>query len=300
MLTLPPERWKCKVQSRNKRLRETDRSGGFGQIGYTIGFIFGPLSDDFRHDYETCRKLRNRNEARIVEDISPLIAPSPETLARYGVTELSHLIFNTNERWGESIPITDTRPHPDRCVGFSESAFTDNQLQILKPYIGSLVPVNYLPFFLATWRMYFPFFACEAKCGIGNIDVADKQNAHSMSMAVRGIVKLFELAGCQEELRRKIIAFSISHDGIHLRLYGHYALIKDGTAKFYRHTIKNFDFTSEEGKDKWTAYQFCCKSWLVSSLVSRFIPVAVSWLIPVVSLERRWGPDRWRPTCPVL
>ena len=169
---------------------------------------------------------------------------------------MSHLIFNTNERWGESIPITDTCPHPDRCVGFSESAFTDNQLQKLKPYIGSLVPVNYLSFFLATWRMYFPFFACEAKCGIENIDVADKQNAHSMSMAVRGIVKLFELAGCQEELHRKIIAFSISHDGIHVRLYGHYALIKDGTAKFYRHPIKNFDFTSEEGKDKWTDYQF--------------------------------------------
>lgn len=205
---------------------------------------------------KTCRKLRNRNEARIVEDISPLIAPSAETLATYGADKLSHLIFNTNERWGESIPITDTRPQPDRCVGFSESAFTDNQLRKLKPYIGSLVPVNYLSFFLATWRMYFPFFACEAKYGIGDIDVADKQNAHSMSMAVRGIVKLFELAKCEEKLDRKIIAFSISHDGTCVRIYGHYALFKDGAAKFYRHPIKNFDFTSEEGKDKWTAYRF--------------------------------------------
>ena len=104
--------------------------------------------------------------------------------------------------------------------------------------------------------MYFPFFACEAKCGIGDIDVADKQNAHSMSIAVGGIVKLVELAKCEEELHRKIIAFSISHDGNNVRIYGHYALIKDGATKFYRHPIKNFDFTSEEGKDKWTAYRF--------------------------------------------
>ena len=217
-----------------------------------------PQNTLFRDDLfdETCRKLRNRNEARIVEDISPLIAPSAENLATYGANKLSHLIFNTNERWGEFIPITDTCPQPDRCVGFSESTFTDIHVQKLKPYIGSLIPVNYLSFFLATWRMYFPFFACEAKCGIGEIDVTDKQNAHSISIEVRGIVKLFELAKCEEELHRKIIAFSISHDGKNVRIYGHYALIKDGATKFYRHPIKNFDFTSEEGKDKWTAYRF--------------------------------------------
>ena len=53
-----------------------------------------------------------------------------------------------------------------------------------------------------------------------------------------------------------MIVFSISHDGEYVRLYGHYALIKDDVAKFYRHFIKNFDFTSEDGKDKWTAYRF--------------------------------------------
>lgn len=214
-----------------------------------------PQNTLFRDDIfdETCRNLRNRNEARIVEDISSLIAPSAETLATYGASSLSHLIFNCNERWSESIPITNTRPQPDRCVGFSASAFTDSQLQKLKPYIGSLVPVDYLSFFLATWRMYFPFFACEARA---DIDVSDKRNAHSMSMAVRGIVKLFVLAKCEDELHQKIVAFFISHDKTYVRIYGHYALIKDGAAKFYRHPIKEFCFTSEEGKDKWTAYRF--------------------------------------------
>lgn len=104
--------------------------------------------------------------------------------------------------------------------------------------------------------MYFSFFACEAKCAIGDIDVADKQNAHSISMAVPGIVKLFELIKYAKELHRKIIAFSILHDGKYVGIYGHYAVINDGAAKFYCHPIKNFDFTSKEEKDKWTAYRF--------------------------------------------
>ena len=217
-----------------------------------------PQNTLFRDDLlkQTCDRLRNRNEARIVEDISPLVAPSAETLAIYGATELKHLIFNINERWGESIPITDTRPQPDRCVGFSRSAFTADQLQKLKPYVGGLVPINYFSFFLATWRMYFPFFACEAKSGIGELDVADKQNAHSMSMAVRGIVELFKLARCEEELHRKVLAFSISHDDKIVRIYGYYAIIKERKATFYRHPIRTFDFTEQDGKDKWTAYQF--------------------------------------------
>ena len=205
---------------------------------------------------QTCNKLRNRNEARVVEDASPLIAPSPETLNTFGAVELEHLVFNANERWGESIPITKTCPQPDRCVGFGRSAFTIGQLQKLTPYTGSLIPVEYHSPFLATWRMYFPFFACEAKSGLGDLDVADKQNAHSMTMAVRGIVELYKVVNREEELHRKILAFSVSHDATTVRIYGHYALIKDRAARFYRHSIHSFDFTAQDGKDKWTTYHF--------------------------------------------
>lgn len=217
-----------------------------------------PQDTLFRNDLfgETCRKMRGRNEARISEDISPLIAPSAENLATYGATELKHLVFNVNERWGESIPITDTRPQPDRCVGFDGSAFTWPQRQRLKHCIGHFVPVEYVSPFLATWKMYFPLFACEAKSGTGGLDIADKQNAHSMTMAVRGIVELFKLVNREDELHRRILAFSISHDASIVRIYGHYALIKDRAATFYRHPIHEFSFTSQNGRDKWTAYQF--------------------------------------------
>ncbi|KAI9748635.1 MAG: hypothetical protein M1815_003094 [Lichina confinis] len=217
-----------------------------------------PQDSLFRDDLfrETCDKLRTRNESRVVEDISRLLVPSAETLATYGAAELKHLVVNVNERWAESIPVTDTRPQPDFCVGFSLSAFTDSQLRNLTPYIGDLPPVNYFSFFLATWRMYFPFLTCKAKSGIGELDVADKQNAHSMTMAVRGIVELFKLVSREEELHRKVLAFSISHDDTSVRIYGHYAHIKDRVATFYRHPIHDFGFTAQNGRDKWTTYQF--------------------------------------------
>ena len=244
-----------------------------------------PQDTLFRNELfsEACRKIIDRNEARMVEDISPLIAPSAETLATYGDMRLKHLIFNINERWGESISITTMKPQPDRCVGFDSSAFTWPRQQRLKQCIGHFTPIEYVSTFLATWKMYFPFFACEAKSGIGDLDVADKQNAHSMTMAVRGIVDLFKLVNREDELHRKILAFSISHDASIVRIYGHYALIENRTATYYRHSIREFSFTSENGKDKWTAYQFTKNVYL------EFMPILHKMIcsaIDQISLEQ--------------
>lgn len=94
------------------------------------------------------------------------------------------------------------------------------------------------------------------KSGIRDLDVADKQNAHSMTMAVRGVVELFKIVNRENELHRKILAFSVSHDDKNVRIYGHYALIKEREATFYRHPIREFGFPDQDGKDKWTAYKF--------------------------------------------
>lgn len=104
--------------------------------------------------------------------------------------------------------------------------------------------------------MYFPFFTCEAKCGKEGLEIAENQNAHSMTMAVRSIVDLFKLVNRENELNRRILTFSISHDDSIVRIHDHYALIKDRATKFYRHPIHEFSLTAQNDKDKWTAYQF--------------------------------------------
>lgn len=48
--------------------------------------------------------VRNKNEARVVQDISPLIVPLAEVLAIRGAKHLKILIESVNEGWNNSIP----------------------------------------------------------------------------------------------------------------------------------------------------------------------------------------------------
>lgn len=214
-----------------------------------------PQESLFRNDiFEvTCRRIRDRNETRVLRDISLLIVPSVEILTTYGATELACLTESVNEGWNNSIPLTQTRPQPDYAVGFRREAFTEEQLSKLQPFVGDLTDQS---FFMATYYLYFPFLTCEVKCGAAALDVADRQNAHSMTLAVRAVVELFRLVKREKELDREILAFSISHDHTSVRIHGHYAVIEEKKTTFYRHPIHRFDFTALEEKDKWTAYRF--------------------------------------------
>ncbi|KAI0867629.1 hypothetical protein GGS24DRAFT_270800 [Hypoxylon argillaceum] len=204
---------------------------------------------------QTCRRVRDRNEARVIQDITLLIVPSAETLATYGATGLECLIESVNEGWNNSIPLTGIRPQPDYSVGFRRKAFTDDQLTKLSPFIGDFIAGD-LSLFMATYYIYFPFLACEVKCGAAALDVADRQNAHSMIMAARGIVELFRLAKREDEVNRQILSFSVSHDHQSVRIYGYYPVIDKKETKYYCHLIRAFSFTELDGKEKWTAYRF--------------------------------------------
>ena len=113
-----------------------------------------------------------------------------------------------------------SRPRLRRLLtGFRRDAFNEDQLQNVQPFVGELTETS---LFMETWYMYFPFFSSEVKCGAAALDVADRQNAHSMTLAVRGVVELFRLVKREKELHRQILAFSISHDHRSVRIYGHY------------------------------------------------------------------------------
>ena len=146
----------------------------------------------FRDDIfeKTCEKISERNEARVIQDITRLIVPSVETLATYGARHLHHLIENVNEGWTEAIPVEGPRPQPDYSVRFRLSAFTHEQLKRLYPFVGSVFNAS---LFVASYQMYFPFLIYEVKCGAAALNIANQQNAYSMTLVVRGVVKLFRL-----------------------------------------------------------------------------------------------------------
>lgn len=216
-----------------------------------------PQDSLFRHDLfrRTCQSIRNRNEAMVIQKIGLLIVPSAEILAIYGATHLNCLYESFNEGWNSAVTFLGTRPQPDYSVGFRRSAFSEEQLKKLEPFVGE-IGSTLQTYFMTTTRMYFPFLTCEVKCGASALDIADRQNAHSMIIAVRAIVELFRSVEREQELNREILAFSISHDDSFVRIYGHYPIIEGTKTTFYRHSIYEFSFTSLEGKEKWTAHKF--------------------------------------------
>ncbi|OAQ58106.1 reverse transcriptase [Pochonia chlamydosporia 170] len=203
----------------------------------------------------TCQSVVDRNETRINRDITPELVPSAEKLAHRGVHKLACLLESTNEGWSNSVPLTNPRPQPDYSVGFKREAFSSGQLEKMAPMIGNRIAGDQSKI-MATYLIYFPFLSCEVKCGSTSLDEADRQNAHTATLAVRGVVELFLVVKREHEIDRKILAFSVSHDHRQVRLYGHYADFTGGEAKYYRHTIRTFDFTELDGKEKFTSYRF--------------------------------------------
>ncbi|KAI9836144.1 MAG: hypothetical protein M1837_003453 [Sclerophora amabilis] len=222
-----------------------------------------------------CQRVRNRNEARVIRDLSPLLVPSAEILHVRGATQLEHLIENVNESWSNSIPLVNgPRPQPDYSVGLKPTAFTSDQVRKLKPFIGDWQTASRL---VATDEMYFPFLTSEVKCGNEALNIADRQNAHSASVAVNAVVELYRAVSRQDELHGEILTFSVSHDHRDVRIYGHYALINEEKTSFYRHLIRSFDIVNQDGIDKWMTYKF------TRNVYDTFVPIHLGRILAAVN-----------------
>jgi hypothetical protein len=134
-----------------------------------------PLPPDslFRDDRfeNTCERLRNENEAKVVRDISPLLVPSVEVLCAHGKKHLESMVDHVNQKWYGCVPIVPgSVPQPDYSAGCKETIFTKDQFRKLEPFIrgwkGTL--------FMATAWMYFPYLTMEVKCGNEGLNIADR------------------------------------------------------------------------------------------------------------------------------
>ena len=139
---------------------------------------------------------------------------------------------------------------------------------------------------MATTRTYLPFFTYEVKCGAAALDFADRQNAQSMSVALRAFVVLFRYVKREKELDQEILVFSISHNKRSMRVYGYYPVIEGDKITFYRHRIHVFDFTALDGKEKWTAYRLARNLYDYNSTkVYRLICSAIDDLLVDISFD---------------
>ena len=92
---------------------------------------------------------------------------------------------------------------------------------------------------------------------------------YAASVAANAIVRLFRdraVSGL-EELHRKILVFSISHNHTNVKIHGHYACIDGDKTTLHRHLIRAFFLDDQNGKEKWTTYH------IVRKIYDYFAPI---------------------------
>ena len=188
----------------------------------------------------------SRNEGIVNRDITQLIIPSIRLSYYCGASHLEHVIDEVKAVWYDQCVLAGPRPCPDLAIGLLSSAFTEEEIEKLKRYssVNNWIQV--------TSDMFFPFIMCEAKCGREGLDIADRQNMHSCSVAVRALLRIEQEADKyrskkkMNSLNGQVLIFSISHDQQDARLYGHYAIVQGEKWTYYRYPIQKFDLTKKD------------------------------------------------------
>lgn len=208
--------------------------------------MIGPISFPNEAIGKVIDFCQNRNEAIVSRDVTPIIIPPIKYLVFGGDSSLEHVIDEVNADWHGQCVIEGPRPRPDLAIGLFASAFTEEEIKKLKNY--SSVD-NWAQM---TAHMFFPFLMCEIKCGNQGLDIADRQNMHSCSVAVRALLRIEQEADRyrsppkMNDLVWEVVVFSISHDHEDARLYGHYAVVDGQKWTYYRYRIRKFDLTDND------------------------------------------------------
>lgn len=119
---------------------------------------------------------------QLIQEIYRLV-PLAQNLAMYGATHFGHLIESVNEGWTGSVPVEG--PQLDYSFGFRGDPHLRSSSST---GIGSVYDT---PYFVATYWRYFSFLTGKGKGCAAALDIADRQNAHSMTIVVSDVVELF-------------------------------------------------------------------------------------------------------------
>ncbi|CAD6443237.1 f79ac2de-714b-4874-9d7b-ef93dbcf67f3 [Sclerotinia trifoliorum] len=104
--------------------------------------------------------------------------------------------------------------------------------------------------------MYFPFLTCEVECENSSLDIADRQNAHSQTILLKGLFHLFRLVGRESELHGIPNGFSFSHSDVNVQILAHYLVITDEKKpEYYQEPIAKFGIRKTVlGDHRWVAW----------------------------------------------
>lgn len=215
--------------------------------------------------------LQEKSELRICIDLHPRLVPSAEILALQYPNQFDHLVEGHNDRWIDAILFYKKLPQPDRTKAYGLSAFTDIERRKL-----GIVP-GCASWFTTREGMLFPYFTCEVKCGKEGLNIADRANLNSMTIALRIVVELHRRTGNLMAIHRKILGYSMSHDDGIIRIYAHYPHVDGANTTYWRRSIREFSYADKSAEERWTAYTFV---WNVDT---KFAPLHLQRLKQAIS-----------------
>lgn len=223
--------------------------------------------------------LTGENEAKVNDRIARLIFPSAEVLALHGSQHLEVIKETINASWSNAISFHGPLPQPDFSLGFSIMSLPSDRLKKIEPMIGSAYQGS-SSYIAPTFSMFLPFFTSEVKQSSVPLKVADRQNLHSQTVALRGLVALFRNVGLLQDLHRDINGFSISHNHEKVFIWGHYIYVTGNTFTFHRHLIIGFSIDVDH---RWTAWNF------VRNVYDDWVPGHYQKICAAIDLL----PDEW-------
>ena len=234
-----------------------------------------PLPDDPLWEPQRVLQLRTllqeKSELRVCIDLHPRLVPSSEILALQHPDKFDELVEGHNDRWMDATVFYQKLPQPDRTKAYRPSAFTDVERRKLGLNPGCA------SWFTTREGMLFPYFTCEVKCGKEALDIADRANLNSMTIALRIVVELHRRAGMLMTIHRKILGFSLSHDHGFVRIYAHYPHVDGDNMTYWRRIIREFSYADKDAQERATAYTFV---WNVDT---KFAPVHLKRLKQAIS-----------------
>jgi hypothetical protein len=231
----------------------------------------GTLFDDmYSRDFDSA--LQDQLKAH---HLQPLLIPSAENQFIRGETRLKDVTGGYNDPWVKTDPIYGPIPQPNHTRGLKGSAFSWLQLRKLGIKIKSN---NKKSLYTVREEMYFPYLTAEIKSEMQALELADRQNMHSMCIALRAVVSLAKEAGSVglRTVHRRLLGFSISHDHEGFRIYGYYPEIEDGEASFFRWPVAQLTMRTKE--DRWACYRF------VENLDREFLPIHTDRLMYLLAM----------------
>ncbi|EMC97265.1 hypothetical protein BAUCODRAFT_68116, partial [Baudoinia panamericana UAMH 10762] len=207
------------------------------------------------------KRVRFRNEARVVRDVMPIIVPSPELLHIDGHAVLDNICEAMNAEWTQCDTLCGPRPKPDFVGGISAAAFTKEEREKLQLNHTSACP-NLFP-----ENMYFPFLICEVKGSDRPIEEAERQAMHSASIAIRAVIELFRKVSATAEVHQKILAFSVAHNHAMVMIFAHFALVEGENSSFHRRLLHISRFAEDLSSAEWTkAYN------IIRAIYEHYVP----------------------------